>query len=137
MPLASRALAALTAQRRPVVRRTAAVAMQRWVGPGTDVDAVLAFVERQHGRMNEVLALGTNALTLLFEAEVVTRTRGSFESADPDVIESVLERWSNSRIGRLRDFVRFIDSLASYAALALDAGERPDDVEAVPAWASA
>lgn len=137
MPLASRALAALTASRRPVVRRTAAVAARRWTGPGTDIDAVLAFVERQHARMNEVLGLGTNALTVLFEAEVVARSRSTFAAADPTVVAAALERWSNSRIGRLRDFVRFVDSLASYAALALDSGERPDDVEPVPAWVGA
>lgn len=137
MPLPSRALAALTARRGPVVRRTAEVAARRWVGTDTDVNAVLAFVARQHGRMNEVLAAGTNALTMLFQAEVVARSRQRFADAEPEVIESVLLRWSNSRIGRLRDFVRFIDSLVSYAALALDAGEYPDAIELQPVTAGA
>ena len=131
MPLASRLLARLTAWRGPVIRRAAAVASRRWLGPSSDLDAVLAFVSRQHTQMNEVLALGTNALSLLFEAEVAARSRGSFAAADDAVIAHVLERWSTSRIGRLRDFGRFVDSLVSYAALALDAGERPDDREPV------
>lgn len=129
MPLPSRALAMFTARRSPVIRRVAAVAVRRWAGPTTDVDAVLEFVTRQHRQMNEVLALGTNGLSVLFQAEVVARSRGRFAAADESVVETVLERWSTSRIGRLRDFVRFVDSLVSYAALALDAGERPDDLE--------
>jgi hypothetical protein len=137
MPLPSRALAALTARRGPVVRRTAEVASRRWVGPDTDIDAVLGFVARQHGRMNEVLAAGTNALTMLFQAEVVVRGRQRFADASPEVIEATLQRWANSRIGRLRDFVRFVESLVSYAALALDAGERSDDVEPQPVGAGA
>ncbi|HWL42945.1 MAG TPA: hypothetical protein VNQ73_08370 [Ilumatobacter sp.] len=130
MPPASRALAALTARRSPVIRRVAGVAARRWAGPATDIDAVLGFVERQHRQMNEVLALGTNALSVLFQAEVIARSRGSFAAADEATVEHVLARWGTSRIGRLRDFVRFVDSLVSYAALALDAGERPDDREA-------
>ena len=137
MPLPSRALAALTARRSPVVRRTAEVAARRWLGPDTDIDAVVGFVARQHGRMNEVLAAGTNALTMLFQAEVVARSRQRFADTSPEVIEAVLRRWANSRIGRLRDFVRFVDSLVSYAALALDAGERPDDIELQPVAAGA
>lgn len=129
MPPASRALAALTAWRRPSIRRAAAVASRRWVGEATDLDAVLAFVERQHAQMNEVLALGTNALSLAFEAEVVVRARAPLAAATDADVAAVLERWSASRIGRLRDFVRFVDSLVSYAALALDAGERPDEFE--------
>ena len=129
MPLASRLLAALTASRGPAIRRAAAVAGRRWLGPTSDLDGVLDFVARQHAQMNEVLALGTNALSLLFEAEVVARSRGRLAAADDAVVERVLERWSASRIGRLRDFVRFVDSLVSYAALALDSGERPDDRE--------
>lgn len=131
MPLPSRALAALSAQRTPVIRRAATVAARRWVGPTTELDAVLGFVERQHRQMNEVLALGTNALSMLFEAEVLARSHASFGRADEAVVADVLHRWSTSRIGRLRDFVRFVDSLVSYAALALDAGERPDDLEPV------
>jgi 1,6-anhydro-N-acetylmuramate kinase len=131
MPFPSRALAALTAQRSPVVRRTAEVAARRWAVPETDIDAVLDFVARQHMRMNDVLAAGTNGLTILFEAEVVARSRQRFAEASPEVITSVLQRWAGSRVGRLRDFVRFVDSLVSYAALALDAGERPDEFESL------
>lgn len=129
MPLASRALAAVSERRSPVIGRAAEVAAQRWIGAGTDLDAVLAFVSRQHRQMNEVLALGTNALSVAFEAEVVARSRRRFADTDPSVVAAVLERWNTSRIGRLRDFVRFVDSLVAYAALALDSGERPDDVE--------
>lgn len=129
MPLPSRALATFTARRSPVIGRAAAVATRRWVGPATEVSAVLAFVARQHRQMNEVLALGTNALSVLFEAEVVARARCRFADADEATVAAVLHRWSTSRIGRLRDFVRFVDSLVSYAALALDAGERPDELE--------
>lgn len=132
MPLASRALAAVSQRRSPVIGRAAAVAARRWVGPDTDLDAVLAFVARQHRQMNEVLALGTNALSLAFEAEVVARSKARFADADSAVVAEVLERWSTSRVGRLRDFVRFVDSLVAYAALALDSGERPDDVEVRP-----
>ena len=129
MPLPSRALATFTARRSPVIARAAAIAARRWAGPATDVEAVLAFVARQHRQMNEVLALGTNALSLLFQAEVVGRARSRFAAADEAIVAEVMHRWSTSRIGRLRDFVRFVDSLVSYAALALDAGERPDDLE--------
>ena len=91
---------------------------------------MLAFVGRQHGRMNEVLALGTNVLSLAFRAEVCVRSRGRFDDATDATVAAVYTRWGGSRIGRLRDFVRFVESLVSYASLALDAGERPDAVGA-------
>lgn len=131
MPIGSRVLTALSARCRPTIRRCATVVAARWTTPGTDADEVLAFVERQHGRMNEVLALGTNALALAFRAEVCARARACFADASDAVVAEVQERWRGSRIGRLRDFVRFVESLVSYAALALDAGERPDALEAV------
>lgn len=130
MPIPSRALAELSARRRPVLERCAAIAARHWLAegrdPAHDTGPVLAFVGRQHGRMNEVLALGTNALTIAFEAEVVARSRQRFADAPDDVVEAVFTRWRTSRIGRLRDYVRFVDSLVSYAALALDSGELPD-----------
>lgn len=129
MSLPSRVLAEFTKRRAPTIRRVAEAASARWTRTETDLAAVLAFVERQHRGMNEILALGTNALSVLFQAEVVLHGRCRFGHADVAQIERVLDRWAVSRIGRLRDFVRFVESLVSYAALAFDAGERPDAVE--------
>ena len=80
---------------------------------------VVRFVVAQHGRTPDFLRLLLRVVTLVFDAWPLLTTGRPFHRLAPEVRRRQIESWRTSRLGPLRDFIRYYEGLAVFGWYAL------------------
>lgn len=80
---------------------------------------VVRFVVAQLGRTPDYLRLQLRVATILFDAWPLLTTGNPFHRLGPEVRRRQIEHWRTSRLGPLRNFIRYYEGLAIFGWYAL------------------
>ncbi len=75
---------------------------------------VVRFVVAQQGRTPDYLRLQLRVATILFDAWPLLTTGKPFHRLAPEARRRQIENWRNSRLGPLRNFIRYYEGLAVF-----------------------
>ena len=75
---------------------------------------VVRFVLGRHAHMQDFLRLPLKCLVLLFDWHPIFRYRRRFHRLDHTARWQHVQRWRNSRLSAMREFVRFFESLVVF-----------------------
>ena len=80
---------------------------------------VVRFVSAQYSRTPDFMQGPFRLLTLIFDAAPLLTRGRVFHRLDAEQRIAQIDRWRNSRIGPLRDFIRYYEGLAVFGWYAI------------------